>query len=175
MTAKPPAEELPQLGLSTEQFRELYVRFRPLLLRVMATRMMPEAAEDAMEQAFLHAFLARGSYNPTLGSKRQWLLGIAWRTCNRLLADDYRQREVTEEWLDAEAIEGLPKHDPALSAELQHLMDELDEPNREIIRRSFWRDQSSTEIGAALGMLPSAVRKRVSRILAMWREALTRK
>lgn len=145
------------------------------IYRYLAYRIVQrQDAEDAVARVFMKAWEKLNGYDPARGSLREWLMGIAknemkmyWRgrrpTCNlddlaNLLVDtssEYRVALLDDERAVAEIFAMLGDEEKALLA--MHYLDGM----------------TYEEIAAIVDARVPAIRKRVSRTLAILRETFT--
>jgi RNA polymerase sigma-70 factor (ECF subfamily) len=161
-----------------ETFRE---HFAPVY-RFIARRVGTALAEDLAAEAFATAYRRRASYEPSRGSPRSWLYGIAanivrghWRAEQRLLELDARLSaagpesastgpfaDAADERVIAESL--APRIAGALAA--------LNAEQRDVLLLHAWAGLSHEEIAAALEIAPGTARSRLSRARAALRAHL---
>lgn len=154
----------------TELFDELVRRHRAAMLRAACSKLRNlAAAEEAVQDAFLHAFARRATFNPQY-SFRGWLWTILLNTC-RTLARRERGRPDRADGGDL-----LPMHEPmsngdALSrllnlernALLAELLNELPEPQADALRLRFYGGLKYEEISQAMNCSLNGAKQRVRR------------
>ncbi|MCB9714383.1 MAG: sigma-70 family RNA polymerase sigma factor [Myxococcales bacterium] len=134
----------------------------------------PATAEDLAQDAFGRAFTGLASYRGE-ASPRTWLLAIARNRC----IDHLRRRKARPWGIDDEVdAEEAPDEQPLPSSWLTNrtLVERglrvLDESQRALVVLRFQHELGYDELAEAFGLRPGTVRMRVSRALAVMREAL---
>jgi RNA polymerase sigma factor (sigma-70 family) len=127
-------------------------------------------AEDATSQTFERALRYRQAYDPRSGNPQAWLLGIARRVVDDLLArgDTAFPADVTGELagetdLAGEAIERLALRD-ALARLSQH--------ERDLLALRYGADLTARDIAAVTGVKTNAVEVALHRALIKLRERM---
>ena len=111
------------------------------------------AAEDATALAFERAYRKRRRFDPSRGSGRAWIFGIA----RNAALDELRKRKRTAgmftEPADAETA-AIADADPLgeRRAALRQAMSKLGDRDRELIALRFFADLSHAEIAEVLGI-----------------------
>jgi len=123
-------------------------------------------AEDATSDAFERALRYRSSFDPRKGTPAAWLIGIARRSVDEVLA--YRASLTSAEPPD----EPTEDRDSALHIDLARALARLDERDRELVALRYGGDLTARQIGELLEMRTNAVEVAVHRALARLREAL---
>lgn len=121
---------------SQDAIEPLYSRYAPLIFGMAARSLDPSAAEEIVQEVFLAAWRAAGSFDPRRGALQPWLLQIAhFRILNELRS---RRRSVPAD-RDADGLRlvNLPDPDP----------DPAD---------SAWREEERAAVRSALAALPPA-------------------
>ena len=119
-------------------------------------------AEDATADALERGLRYRASYDPGKGPPAAWLVGIARRAVDDLLAA--RLEPV------AEPPEGVaPERDTALRLDLARAVSALGERERDLIALRYGADLTAKQIAALLGMQTNAVEVALHRSLARLR------
>ena len=142
--------------------------------RYTRTRLPTDAdAEDVTSEVFARAMRSTHTFDPTRGTPRAWLIGIA----RHATADWWRRRP------PGEPMSAVPEDpsddDPATGVlraegvdEVRRLLGVLTEREREAVGLRFGTEPSSAEIGAALGVSPTAARmlvyRAVGKLRAVW-------
>lgn len=124
-------------------------------------------AEDAASDAFERALRHRGSYDPRKGTPSAWLIGIARRCIDDVVA----ARLPTVEELPARAA---PDDDPVLRLDLAQTLARLDPHDRELIALRYGADLTARQIGELLQMRTHAVEVALHRALARLRREVER-
>lgn len=131
-----------------------------------------DVAEDVVSDVFLKAYKAFDSYDEQYAVST-WLYTIARNT----LIDHYRKGKQV---IDIDAIEIADQTDPLYIlitadislSEMHTAIESLPESQRVYITKQFVEGYSAREIADAEGMSHAAVRKQVSRGIAVLRERL---
>jgi RNA polymerase sigma-70 factor, ECF subfamily len=122
-------------------------------------------AEDATSDTFERALRYRSSFDPSRGSATAWLIGIARRAVDDILA----QRTT----VDAEPPEQpYVERDAALKLDLARALRRLDPRDRELVSLRFGADLTARQIGEQLEMRTNAVEVALHRALARLRSYL---
>jgi RNA polymerase sigma-70 factor (ECF subfamily) len=124
-------------------------------------------AEDATSDTFEHALRYRSTFDPRRGTPAAWLVGIARRAVDDILA----HRLTTLEHLpEQEAHE----HDPTLRLDLAHAVAQLDDRDRELVALRYGADLTARQIAELLGLRKNAVEVALHRALGRLRSELER-
>jgi RNA polymerase sigma factor (sigma-70 family) len=130
---------------------------------------MPGAADDLLAEAWLQAFAARRTFDPSRGSARGWLFGVARNVLAQHLRRAGRQ----------EAVPGVEITDPdqrldaaALAPALRRALAELPVEEREVLLLVSWEQLTPVEAAAAVGIPAGAARSRLHRARGRLRERL---
>ena len=155
---------------NSDAFANLVVKYQKRVFSV-CYRMLgtPTAAEDAAQEAFIRAYQAIECYD-LQRSFSTWILSIASNYC----IDQIRKRKVTLLSIDNEKYGWLvpPAQDPTperslieqeRQAQVQNLLETLNETERAAIVLQYWHDFSYEEIAEALSLSVSAVKSRLFR------------
>ncbi|MCC7065266.1 MAG: sigma-70 family RNA polymerase sigma factor [Planctomycetes bacterium] len=151
---------------------KVFDRTAPELWRVAVhLRRDTQAAEDAVQGAFLAAIEAREQWDATR-PLLPWLLGLL---ANRVREDRRRAARV----LDAERLARTIERDPAELAEheefgaaFQIALQRVAEPYREVVERHLVHGLAAHELAAELGVPAGTVRMRLHRGLDQLRQKL---
>ena len=144
---------------------------RPLIRRVysyVAYRIGdgPDA-EDITNEAFERGLRYRDSFDSRRGDPAAWLIGIA----RRCIADAAFAREIPSDALPENMDSG--HEDQSLRRlELEDVLGQLEERDRELIALRFGSDLTARQIGEVLEMSTNAVEVALHRALKTLREAL---
>ena len=122
-------------------------------------------AEDAASDAFERALRYRSSYDPRKGPPAAWLVGIARRTVDDLLA---ARPSVSDAVPDAAA----PERDPAVRLDLAAALATLDSRDRELVALRYGADLTARQIGELLELRTNAVEVALHRALGRLRREL---
>jgi RNA polymerase sigma-70 factor (ECF subfamily) len=154
-------------------FGLLVERYRSALLRVADSKLGNVAwAEDVVQETFLAAYSARGSYKPQFAF-RTWLWTILLNLCRR----HWQRRESRPQEQSASAIIGwdVADHGEAIHAdtglgqlllterrqEVQRLLAALPEPQADALRLRFLAGLPFAEIALTMNSSLSAAKQRV--------------
>ncbi|HEY8310123.1 MAG TPA: RNA polymerase sigma factor [Gemmatimonadaceae bacterium] len=160
----------------SDAFALLFERYHDRCAR-LAMRLLgdPDDAADAVQDAFIRAFLSLDSYEERdrFGS---WLLCIVANRC-RTAADATRRRaSIADEWVrthvEAEHASTQCETDPALARRLTDALDSLPEATRSVVLRKYSDGLSYEQISADTGVEISALKMRVARGSAQLRRTL---
>lgn len=155
----------------------LYRDHAPRVWRYARARLPSDAdAEDVTSEVFTRAMGSIDRFDADRGTEAAWIVGIARHT----VADFWRRRRPEDptgsppepapsNWDDRSADEAI-RHDDARSV-LAHL-DRLSEREREAVALRFGAELQSPEIGAAMGISPTAARMLVHRGVSKLREVM---
>jgi RNA polymerase sigma-70 factor (ECF subfamily) len=173
-TLDPLAEEI--RGLAPRQAVEICARRHGRTVGRLCMALLGSRAEadEAMQETFLAAALAIGSYRGE-GTVRAWLLSIARRTCARRLETRTRRAGRLELVHDAGAGQPLP--DEAVDAEqrgrrVRQALGELRPSEREVLLLRYEAGLGFREVAQACGIDEATARKRASRALDRLRKLL---
>ena len=156
----------------TAAFTPLVEAHSPALHGYFARR-MPGAADDLLAEAWLQAFAARRTFDPSRGSARGWLFGVARNVLAQHLRRAGRQEavpgvEITDPWqavdqrLDA----------AALAPALRRALAELPVEEREVLLLVSWEQLTPAEAAAAVGIPAGTARSRLHRARGRLRDRL---
>lgn len=162
----------------TGGFAEVYAAHVAPVWRYVRLRVPADSdAEDVTSQVFERAIRAWPGYDPARGSVGAWLTGIARYT----VADWWRRagRELPTDPAAPSLAGGTADDDPEgevlrrLGAdEVRRRLGQLTPREREAVALRFGSELTSAEIGALLGVTPSAARMLVHRAVGRLREVL---
>jgi RNA polymerase sigma-70 factor (ECF subfamily) len=122
-------------------------------------------AEDATSDAFERALRYRSTFDPGKGAPAAWLIGIARRTVDDVVA---RRLPTAEELPDRSG----PERDIASGIDLADAVARLDERSRELIALRYGADLTARQIGELLGLRTNTVEVALHRALAVLRVEL---
>jgi RNA polymerase sigma factor (sigma-70 family) len=174
----------PGHGAGQDIFREV-LKQQELIRSVLHRYGVPDAHVDDLVQDVLivaHRRIAEGAFRPPegkplSGAVAAWLIGIS-----RNLAKDLRRSLavhdrlfVNEECVDLDALMVPSPEERVLAKERLQVIArlKLSAAQREIVTRTGM-GHTAMEIGASLGLLPSAIATHVRRVRAAFRKALKR-
>jgi RNA polymerase sigma-70 factor, ECF subfamily len=119
-------------------------------------------AEDATSDTFERALRYRSTFDPSRGSPTAWLIGIARRTVDDILA---KRSTLIAEPPEIAAVE----QDSALKLDLAQALRQLDPRDRELVSLRYGADLTARQIGEQLEMRTNAVEVALHRALARLR------
>jgi RNA polymerase sigma factor (sigma-70 family) len=161
-----------------DAFRE---HFAPVY-RFIARRVGTALAEDLAAEAFATAYRRRASYEPSRGSLRSWLYGIAvnvvrghWRAEQQLLELDARLALADQEPGRAESFADAADERviaASLAPRIAGALAALNREQRDVLLLHAWAGLSHEEIAAALEIAQGTARSRLSRARAALRAHL---
>jgi len=142
-------------------FETLYRRYaRPvfgLALRRLGDR---GRAEDAVQETFVSIWRAAGTYRPERGPGAPWLYAVA----RNAIVDRSRVRtEPAVEPPDEPTLEAGPPDRAELAWtqwRVHRALEELSEPEREVIALAYWSGLSQSEVATKLGIPLGTVKTR---------------
>jgi RNA polymerase sigma-70 factor, ECF subfamily len=159
-------------------FETAFRQHFPPVYRFIARRVGPAIAEDLAAETFAIAYRRRASYEPSRGSLRSWLYGIAanlvrshWRAEQHLLELDAR---LVPEIGRPDELDAADRRVTAalLAPRLAAALGQLPGEQREVLLLHAWGELSHEEIAAALQIAPGTARSLLSRARASLREQL---
>jgi len=169
--------------VDTDSVRSMYDDHAASLFAYLARRVGREFAEDLLAETFRAAIDSYPRFDPTRGSERAWLFGIAtnllrrhWRTERRRLLALERSASMTAEHIDplmglADGVANRIDAETEAARLLRAVVD-LPADDRDLLFLSGWERLNSTEIGQALEIAPATVRSRLHRIRADLRKTI---
>jgi len=120
-------------------------------------------AEDAVQEAFVRAWRASSTYDPTRSSQRTWLFAIL----RNVVIDMARARRVrppmaTDDGADAARPAVDDEFDRVLTTwQVEAALAELDAAHREVLVEVHWRGRPYAEVARDLGIPAGTVKSRV--------------
>jgi len=158
---------------ATIDFERLYESSRDDVF-AYATSLLRDraAAEDATAAAFERAYRKRTRFNPSKGSARAWLFGIARNAALDELRRRGRHTELSTEPIDAASIVGTVEDERSeLRLVLAAALSQLETRERELIALKFFAGLSNKEIARVLGTSESNAGTKLHRTVIKLREA----
>jgi RNA polymerase sigma-70 factor (ECF subfamily) len=155
-------------------FEELYRTSRDDIYAYVAGMLRDRsAAEDVTAQAFERAYRRRSSFDPSRGSHRGWLFGIARNAALDELRRRKRHAELADDPID-EIASGA--HDEAVESAMRRsilsaALATLSPRERELIALKFFAGLGNAEIAQALGVSESNAGTKLHRAMEKLREA----
>ena len=146
-----------------------YDRCARIAFRILGNR---EDAEEAIQDAFLRAFRALGSYEDRERFSA-WLTRILVNQCRTVLASSQRREAVFSDRdpRDAELFADAETHESAWP-DLEHALAQLPAEQREAIVLRYADDLTYEEMARVTGAGESALKMRVQRAFARLRALL---
>lgn len=164
-------------GGESDAFALLFERYHERCAR-LAMRLLgdPDEAADAVQDAFIRAYLSLNSYQERdrFGS---WLMCIVANRCRSATDAARRRASVAGEWMrgHSDPIHGVNVHregDHALAQRLDEALGALPDATRSAVLRKYGEGLSYEEISADTGVAVSALKMRVARGSAQLRRTL---
>jgi RNA polymerase sigma factor (sigma-70 family) len=159
-------------------FASVFERHFDWVRNYAARRVGVAVADDIAAEAFVVAFAQRHRFDPTVGSGRAWLLGIA----TNLIRRHHRQEtRALRAWGRTGTDPLFADHADAVASRLdakkqmQQLagtLARLSPRDRDTLLLLAWGGLSQDEVAAALGIPVGTVRSRLHRIRRQLRESL---
>ena len=132
----------------------------------------PGLAEEAVQETFLRAWRASGSYDPARASQRTWLFAII----RNVVIDMARARRVRPPVATTDtavAPEAGDEIDRVITTwQVEAALAELDDGQRRALVEVHWRGRPYAEVAADLGIPAGTVKSRVYYGLRAMRTAL---
>jgi RNA polymerase sigma-70 factor (ECF subfamily) len=153
---------------TADGFAEAYAEYASALL-ARAYRLVGDraSAEEIVQETFLRAWRACGSFAPSAGSLRAWLFTI----CRNVAFDVNRSQAtrprmvaatMTSEWPDRETADPVDEIEQLLTRyELTEALAQLSTAHREILVAAFVHDRPYGEIAEEFGIPAGTVKSRV--------------
>lgn len=175
---EPPDETL-MAGLAAQDLgalAALYDRYGRLAY-TLAYRILgePEAAEDAVHDAFLLAWRGAGSYRRERGSARGWLLSIVHHRSVDVLRRKTAFRPAPLEAAEHHAADSDTAEEAARNVEQQgvrRVLETLPEAQRRTIELAYFGGYTQVELAALMGVPLGTVKGRMRIGLQKMRRAL---
>jgi len=153
-------------------FSDLFDRYAPRLHRyLLAFAKEQGQAEELVQEIMLSIWLHASSYDPSRASVDAWVFRIAR---NRRIDTLRRERRPRPEPVRAHASQPSAESEAAdaeRSLGVRRAIAGLPEPQAEILRRMYFRDESIADIASATGLpvgtIKSRVRLAMNRLRAM--------
>jgi RNA polymerase sigma-70 factor (ECF subfamily) len=161
----------------SDAFALLFERYHDRCAR-LAMRLLgdPDDAADAVQDAFIRAYLSLDSYQERdrFGS---WLMCIVANRCRSATDSARRRASVAGEWMrthsdPAHGVETSHEGDHALAQHLHAALGALPDATRSVVLRKYGEGLSYEEISADTGVAVSALKMRVARGSAQLRRTL---
>lgn len=161
----------------SDAFALLFERYHERCAR-LAMRLLgdPDDAADAVQDAFIRAYLSLDNYQERerFGS---WLMCIVANRCRSTTDAARRRANVAGEWMRTHADQALGtdvrwEGDHALAQRLDEALGALPDATRSVVLRKYGDGLSYEEISADTGVAVSALKMRVARGSAQLRRTL---
>lgn len=160
-----------------QRFETIFDGHHRVIWRYLARGGGSEHADELASEVFLVAFASRDRYDPSRGSVRAWLYGIATNLARtRLRGEERRARAFKRASLERlPAVQPTAEQDDlaAMKEQLTAVIDalaDLPSRDREVIVLYAWERLTYEEIAAALGVELGTVRSRLARARGRLRE-----
>ena len=147
-----------------EAVRAVYRRYASSMLVLARSRLAdPERAHDAVQQAFLQAWRAAGTYDPRRPLST-WLYAITRRVCVDLYRRDRRRPDLTDTGAPPDEVvadvapDGVEREWEA--HEVRAAVDALRPDERDIIRLVYFDGLSLPDVAERLGLPLGTVKSR---------------
>lgn len=158
---------------TTLEFDALYREARADVYAYVASLVGDRAtAEDVVAIAFERAYRKRRGFNPSRGTARQWLFGIA----RNAALDELRRRQrvpipVADVGLHVDAAGAGDDEGSERGELIRGALQRLHARDREVIALKFFASLTTPEIAGALGISETNARQRLHRALRALKEA----
>jgi RNA polymerase sigma-70 factor (ECF subfamily) len=154
-------------------FDELYRRNRDDVYAYAAGLLRDRsAAEDVTALAFERAYRRRRSFNPTRGTRRAWLFGIARNAALDELRRRRRQAALGAEPIDEAALTPEQGAEVALRrAALRSALASLAPRERELVALKFFAGLTNPEIARVIGISETNAGSRLHRVIEKLRRS----
>lgn len=161
----------------SEAFAVLFERYHERCAR-LAMRLLgdPDDAADAVQDAFIRAYLSLDSYQER-DRFASWLMCIVANRCRSATRAARRRAQTASEWIGGrygapQAAESPVESDHALAQRLADALGSLPDATRSVLLRKYGDELSYEEISADTGIAISALKMRVARGSAQLRRTL---
>jgi RNA polymerase sigma factor (sigma-70 family) len=151
-------------------FGVLFNRYHGAIWAFLARAAGHDAADELAGDVFVAAFTNRHRYDPSCGTVRAWLYGIAMNLQRTRWRSDARQARALERVAGGlvGAVTPIDTADEMLDGrhqldQVRHAMACLPERHREVLTLFVWERLSYEEIASALGVEVGTVRSRLAR------------
>lgn len=168
-TAPTDAELLAASVRDGDRFTAVYDRHYADIHRYVAGRLGPQAADDVVAETFLTAFRSRAAFDPSRGSVRPWLFGIATNLIARHRRAETRRYQVLAQ-VGADPDPGGHDDRVAASVSAQRLqpalaraLAALSRKDRDVVLLKALAQLTHEEIADVLGIPYGTVGSRLNR------------
>ena len=172
----PKAGGEPSGPLRLHDFDDLFELHGPPVHAYLSRR-APHVADDLLSDVWVAALHARATYDPTKGSVRGWLFGVAKNVLAKHHRDTARNRRagVLRLW--------SPQPDPwsevdarldatAVSSQLRTFLADLPSDEREVLLLVAWEQLTPSEAAQTLGIPSGTARSRLHRARERMRSSM---
>ena len=146
-----------------EALEDAYRALGPLVMSYLSRYVPQPDIEDVMQRVFYEVWRAHGRYDPTM-SLRGWVLGIARK---RAIDHLRKRRDVVVPIESMREITGEDGREIAerfvWADELRNSLNQLPDPQREVLELAYFEGYTQTEIAVALDIPLGTVKTRTSR------------
>ena len=150
--------------------RGLVTAHAAVLRRIAVTQVGPDAADDAVSEAFATAWRDRAAFDPTIASERAWLAGIVLNRCLAMGRAHRRwlkraARQLPEGTAGGDAVDAAIARIDArrFAPRLLRALERLPDEQRVVLLLVARADLTPTDIAAALSMPAATVRSHLHR------------
>ncbi|MGI8726869.1 MAG: RNA polymerase sigma factor [Solirubrobacterales bacterium] len=175
MAATPTSKTSPGLEVTASRaaFEALYRSSRDDLYAYVAGVLRDRsAAEDVTALAFERAYRKADRFDPSRGSQRAWLFGIARNAALDELRKRQRQAELTTEPVDEHGPSPADEAGLALRrATVREAISRLEPTERELVALKFFAGLSNGEVAAVVGVSESNAGTKLHRVIEKLRRA----
>lgn len=155
--------------------RALYDEHAPALHAYLTRRIGRDLADDLLADTFRIAIEEWTSYDPDIGSARNWLYGISTNLVRRHWRTEQRRRAALVRMASEPTTTDDPSHTPAGAAtahvdavadvgRLLAAVANLDAEDYDLLVLTAWESMSSGDVADVLGIPRGTVRSRLHRI-----------
>jgi RNA polymerase sigma factor (sigma-70 family) len=162
-----------------EAYETLVARFTAPVHRAAVLLGAGDDAEDVVQEAFVKAYRALGSFRGEPSALRAWFVAIAVNQARNLHRSRRRDAALMLREVATDASRGQAPDDPAEAAvagerraELLAALRSLGDKDRDVVVCRFLLDLSEAETARTLGWRLGTVKSRTSRALARLRSAM---
>ncbi|MEU7474950.1 RNA polymerase sigma factor [Lentzea sp. NPDC042327] len=172
----PPDDERSAEHSDGEDFTALFTRHADELHRYLA-RWVPMAADDLVGDVFVSAIRSRARFDPSRGSARAWLFGIATNLLHTHLRGRRREREAYARLVhgresDSHESRVVDTVDAEVRArQFAVAVQRLEPRDRDVLLLTGWAGLDSAEVAQALDIPVGTVRSRLHRVRRQLRTA----
>jgi len=134
-----------------------------ILARARRIVVDPGLAEDVVQEAFLRAWRACSSFDPSGGPMVNWLLSITANTAVDMVKARVRRPPIASGSANEDVPEaGLNDIDRLiLRSQLRHALSRLGAHHRDAVIEAVLRDRPYADVAAEFGIAPATLRTRV--------------